>query len=374
MLNIGIVKELKPYESRVMITPEGVGVLTRNGLTVYVENGSGESCGFDDLQYERAGATILPTMEKIFSKAQLIIQVQPPHPIQFELLTENHILLSFMNLVHQADRLAALINTKSTFISAELLQDAEGKYPLLIGMSEIAGKMAVFLSAMLLTSPEGGKGKLLTGTDFSKPSEMTIVGAGTVGRTVASMAQSLGVKVNLVTLKPEKIEEVHREVPEVHIQAYSDELLKDLLPQTDVLIVAIHSLKREFDIKITRDMIQLMEKGSVLIDISVAEAHVVETSHLTNHDQPTFVVDGIVHYCVPNIGALVPQTASRVLTKKLLPYVKILALKELKDALLEEPGLVPAIGIYKGKITNRLVADYYNQDFYNIFELLELNI
>lgn len=350
MLNIGIVKELKPYESRVMITPEGVGVLTRNGLTVYVENGSGESCGFDDLQYERAGATILPTMEKIFSKAQLIIQVQPPHPIQFELLTENHILLSFMNLVHQADRLAALINTKSTFISAELLQDAEGKYPLLIGMSEIAGKMAVFLSAMLLTAPEGGKGKLLTGTDFSKPSEMTIVGAGTVGRTVADMAQSLGVKVNLVTLKPEKIEEVHREVPEVHIQAYSDELLKDLLPQTDVLIVAIHSLKREFDIKITRDMIQLMEKGSVLIDISVAEAHVVETSHLTNHDQPTFVVDGIVQYCVPNIGALVPQTASRVLTKKLLPYVKILALKELKDALLEEPGLVPAIGIYKGKL------------------------
>lgn len=374
MLDIGIVKELKPYESRVMITPEGVGVLTRNGLTVYVESEAGKSCGFEDLQYERAGAIILPTMEKIFNKAQLIIQVQPPHPVQFELLTEKHILLSFMNLVHQADRLAAFLNTKSTFISAELLQDEEGKYPLLIGMSEIAGKMAVFLAAILLTTPEGGKGKLLTGTEFSKPSVMTIVGAGTVGRTVAAMAHQMGVKVNLLTLKPEKIEEAHKAVPKVHIQAYSDELLRELLPQTDVLLIAIHSLKREFDIKITRDMIQLMETGSVLIDISVAEAHVVETSHITNHDQPTFVVDGIVHYCVPNIGALVPQTASRVLTKKLLPYVKVLALKELKDALLEEPGLVPAIGIYKGKITNRAVADYYNQDFYNIFELLELNI
>ncbi len=374
MLNVGIVKEVKPYESRVMITPEGVGVLVRNGLSVFVENGAGKSCGFDDLQYERAGAVILPTMEKVFKKAQLIIQVQPPHPVQFELLDESHILISFMNLVHQADRLSALINTKSTFISAELLQDSEGKYPLLIGMSEIAGKMAVFLSAMLLTTPEGGKGKLLTATDFSKPSTITIVGAGTVGRTVASAAKNIGARVNLLTLKPEKIEQIKKELADVPVLAFSEEKLRELLPQTDVLIVAIHSLKKEFNIKISREMVGLMEKGSVVLDISVAEANVVETSHITNHDQPTFVVDGIVHYCVPNIAALVPQTASRVLTKKLLPYVKLLALKELKDALLEEPGLIPAIGIYKGKITNRLIADYYDQDFYNIFELLELNL
>ncbi len=374
MLNVGIVKELRPYESRVMITPEGVGVLVRNGLTVFVENGAGENCGFGDLQYERAGAIILPTMEKVLQKARLIIQVQAPHPVQFELLDESHILISFMNLVHQADRLSALIKTKSTFISAELLQDSEGKYPLLIGMSEIAGKMAVFLAAMLLTDPEGGKGKLLSKTEFSKPSVITIVGAGTVGRTVALSAFRNGAKVNLLTLKPEKLDQLKEDLHDIPVDAYSEELLRELLPQTDVLIVAIHSLKKEFDIKITREMIGLMEKGSVLIDISVAEANVVETSHITNHDQPTFIVDGIVHYCVPNIAALVPQTASRVLTKKLLPYVKLLALKDLKDALLEEPGLIPAIGIYKGKITNRLIADYYKQDFYNIFELLELNI
>jgi len=374
MLNVGIVKQIKQFDKRVMITPEGVGVLVRNGLTVYVESGVGEDAGFPDLQYERAGGTILPTMEKVFEKSQLIVQVRPPHPVEFELLNENHILLSFMNLVFQGERLPAMMKTKSTYISAELLQDDKGGYPLLNGMSEIAGKMAIFLANILLTPPEGGKGILLAGTEVTKPGTITILGAGTVGRNAALTASTLGARINLLTMKPEKIEQVKKELPAVNVQAYSEELLRSLLPQTDVFVVALHSLKKEIDIKITRDMVALMEKGSVLIDVSIAQAGIVETSHITNHDQPTFIVEGVVHYCVPNMAALVPQTASRVLTKKVLPYVKLLAMKGLKEALLEESGLIPAVGIYKGKITNRLVADQHGYDFYNIFELLELNI
>lgn len=374
MLNVGIVKEIKPYEGRVMLTPEGAGVLVRNGLTVFVEQGVGEKAGFPDLQYERAGGQLLPTMEKVFEKTQLIIQVQPPHPVQFELLTEQHILLSFMNLTHQADRILSLLNTKSTFIAAELLQDEQGRYPVLSGVSEVAGKMSIFLAAMLLTPPEGGKGILLTGTEVSKQATLTILGAGTVGRSASKTATDMGVNVNLLTLKPEKLDQLKKELAPANVQPFSEELLEKLLPQTDVLIVAVHSLKKEFNIKITRKQIQLMEKGSVLLDVSVGQSNVVETSHVTNHDQPSFIVDGVVHYCVPNIAALVPQTASRVLTKKLIPYIKLLALKGLKQALLEEPGLLPAVGIYKGKITNRMVADYHGQDFYNIFELLELNL
>ncbi len=374
MLEVGIVKEIKPYDGRVMMTPEGVGVLTRNGLSVYLENGVGKNAGFPDLQYERAGGIILPTMEKVFEKAQLIIQVQPPHPLQFELLTENHILLSFMNLMHQSDRLLAMLKTKSTFISAELLQNDEGIYPLLNGMSEIAGKMSVFVASILLTPPEGGKGILISGTEVTKPATITILGAGIVGRNAALTANTMGARVNVLSLKPEKIDRIQENLLPAKVQAYSEELLRELLAATDVFIVAVHSLKKDFDIKVTREMIGLMGKGSVLIDVSVSQANVVETSHITNHDQPTFVVDGIVHYCAPNMAALVPQTASRVLTKKLIPYVKLLALKGLKEALLEEAGLIPAIGIYKGKVTNRMVADYHGQDFYNIFELLELNI
>ncbi len=374
MLNVGIVKEIKPFEGRVMLTPEGVGLLVRSGLTVYVEQGVGEKAGFPDLQYERAGGILLPTMEKIFEKAQLIIQVQPPHPVQFELLTDRHILLSFMNLTHQADRILSLLNTKSTFIAAELLQDDQGRYPVLNGVSEIAGKMSIFLAAMLLTPPEGGKGILLTATEVTKPATITILGAGTVGRTACKTATDMGIKVNVLTLKPEKIDQLKKELAPANVKPFSEELLEDLLPQTDVFLVAVHSLKKEYDVKITRKQIQLMEKGSVLIDVSVALSSIVETSHATNHDQPSFILDGIVHYCVPNMAALVPKTSSRVLTKKLVPYVKLLALKGLKEALLEEPGLIPAVGIYKGKITNRLVADYHEQDFYNIFELLEMNL
>ncbi len=374
MLEVGLVREIKPYEGRVMLTPEGVGLLVRSGLTVYVEQGVGEKAGFPDLQYERAGAVLLPTMEKVFEKARLIIQVQPPHPVQFELLNENHILLSFMTLTHQAERILNLLNTKSTFVAAELLQDEHGRYPVLTGVSEIAGKMSVFLSAMLLTPPEGGKGILLTATEVTRPATITILGAGTVGRTACKTATDMGVNVNVLTLKPEKADSLKKELHPAKVFSYSDEVLEKLLPQTDVFIVAVHSLKKEFDIRISRRQVQLLEKGSVLIDVSVALSSIVETSHATNHDQPSFVVDGVVHYCVPNMAALVPQTASRVLTKKLVPYVKLLALKELKEALLEEPGLIPAVGIYKGKITNRMVADYHSQDFYNIFELLEMNL
>jgi alanine dehydrogenase len=156
---------------------------------------------------------------------------------------------------------------------------------------------------------------------------------------------------------------------------YSDDTLKELLPQTDILIVAVFTLKRKkTNVFITKDMIKMMEPGSVVIDVSVEQANVVETSHLTSLDKPTFIVDDIVHYCVPNIGATVPASSSRILTKKILPYLKTLAVKGLEDSIVQEPGLLSSVFIYKGKVTNRLAADYHGYEFYNIFELLELNL
>jgi alanine dehydrogenase len=195
-----------------------------------------------------------------------------------------------------------------------------------------------------------------------------------VGRTAAAHAFKNGAKVNLLSLKEAKPVDPNLIAADIAILRYDEKTIKELLPQTDILIVAVHSLTKSYDIKITREMVGLMESGSVLLDISAEQTNAVETSHLTNHEQPTYVVDGVIHYCVPNITATVPVTASRILTKKILPYVKSLAIGGIKDAIVEEPGLISANVIYKGKMTNRFLADQFERQFYNIFELLELNL
>lgn len=374
MQKIGLLKELKSYEGRVMLTPEGVKVLVRNGIEVFVEHDAGTACNFEDIHYERAGAKILPTMEKIFKQAEIILQVQPPPPVEYDILNNNHTVISFLNLIHSSERMKALLETGGTYISAELIQDESGKYPLLMGMSEIAGKMAVHEAARLLTINEGGKGKLLSGADHSKSATVTIVGAGKVGRTAAAHAYANGAEVNILSLKKGKLEAFAEEYPEINTDMYSDEKLNELLPDTDVLMVAVYSLTDDYNIFITRDQINRMEKGSVVMDISVEQAKTLETSHVTQHDQPTFIVDDIVHYSVSNIPAIVPITASRTLTKTILPFIKTLATKGLKDSLIEQPGLIPALNLYKGKVTNRFFADHFSYEFYNIFELHELNL
>ena len=375
MHKIGLLREIKCSESRVMLSPEGVKVLVQNGVQVFVENHAGELSRFDDLLYERAGATILPTMEKVVQKAEILLHVSAPKPIEFEILNESHTIISFLNLLNtKEERLQAFLDTRASYISAELIQDKQGDYPLLSAMSEIAGRLAVIKAAELLTIAHGGKGRLLLGTDLIKAASITIVGAGKVGRTAAQIAVANGVTVNLLTLKPEKLKWLSKELPGVHVDAYSAEKLSELLPTTDVLFVALYSLKEKYDIHISKEQVALMEEGSVLIDISIERAGIVETSKITSIEQPSFIREGVVHYCVPNITALTPRTSSRVLTKRILPFVKTFALNGLQQALVEQPGLVPAMSIYKGKITNRYYADYFKQEFYNIFELLELNL
>lgn len=374
MLKIGLLKELKQHEGRVLLTPPGVKVLTSNGLTVFVENDAGEYCQFNDVDYERCGATIVPTMEKVMQNADLILQVQPPSPVQYEIYNESHTVLSFFNMQQSAERIKALVDSRATFLSAEMIQDGAGNYPILNGMGEIAGRMVIHKAAQLLTLVEGGKGKLLSGADIVKPATVTVLGAGNAGRTAASFAKSLGSKVNLLVLKDKRFTEIKNQYPKINVQKYTPEILDKLLPESDVFIVAVYSLRREFDIFIKKETINRMEAGSVVIDLSIEQIDVVESSHLTNHDKSTFVLDNIVYYCVPNIAAIVPITASKILTKRLLPYIKTLAINGLKTAIEEEAGLIPALSIYRNKVTNRYLADYYGYDFYNIFELFELNL
>ncbi len=374
MLKIGLLKDIKSGEGRVMLSPEGVKVLVKNGLEVFVETDAGEACQFENIDYEGAGAVILPTMEKVLQKCQLILQVSPPQPIEFELLNDSHLMFSFLNLFRKGERLPALMETKASYFSVERVQDEAGNYPLLEGMSEIVGRLSVFQAAQLLTVPAGGKGKLLSGAAQVKPAVLTIVGAGPAGQTAAAAALAAGADVRLLCLKKDKISELQSKFAGADIRFFSQETLAEALPDTDVLIIAVFSLKKVYDFSIPKETIALMSKGSVVIDISVDQSDVVETSHVTSAEQPTYILDGIVYFGLPNIAALVPVTSSRVITKRLLPYIKTVAQKGLKDALIELPGLIPALSIYKGKITNRTYAEYFGQEFYNIFELLELNL
>ena len=374
MLKVGILREIGQYEGRVALTPSGVAVLVKNGIQVFVEEGAGEDSQFGNIEYERAGAVILPTSEKVMQKAELILKIQPLKPIEYELLTEKHLLFSFSDYSSKTKRIKAFKETRATFLSAELFQDDQGKYPILMGMSEVAGKMVISQASQLLTIDEGGKGKLLQGTSVTKPANITIVGAGQVGRTAAIEACQSGANVTLLTFKTGKLNEFIKEHPKIVVETYSDEVLKGLLPKTDVLIVAVFSLHTRFDISITKEMVSLMEKGSVLIDVSVEKTKVVETSHITDHGQPSYIINGVIHYCVPNIVARVPITSSHIHTKNILPFVKLLALKGLKKAIEENPGFLTALIIYKGKITNRIYADLNGDEFYSIFELLEMNL
>jgi len=374
MLTIGLLKEILPEEHRVLLTPESVRVLVRQGINVLVEDGAGKGAGCETEEYERVGASIVPSVEKLVRQADVILKVMPPKPVEYELFNEHHRVLSFLNLKFSPDRLKDLLATKATYFSLELLQEASGVYPVLMAMSEISGQIAVHMAAHFLMSFNGGKGKTLNGWAAVKPASILILGGGKVARTAALEAVKAGARVTMLGLKPGKLTKFLEENNSIQHFPYSPEAIKELLPDTDVLISAVYSLWDDYPVMISREMVNLMSKGSVVIDVSVNRSKTIESSVATTHEQPVYQLDGITYYCVPNLPAAVPYTATRVLSGTVLPYIKSISRKNLKSALIEQPGLLSGLSLYKGKITNRFLADYHKHEFYNIFELLELNL
>lgn len=375
MLKVGVLKEIKNFESRVGLCPQGVKSLVDSGLEVFVESGAGDGSRFIDDQYVEAGATIVPSAEKLMRNAELIIKVLPLTPVESELLNDSHIIFSLIRLNPSGERLKSLLEAHAVFFAAEFLEDEQGRHPVLEALSEVSGRMAVHVASNLLSVSHQGKGILLSGAELIAPANVTIIGAGMIGRVAAVQAWTNGANVNVLSLKPDNTDQYNIVRDGLSIKKYSEENLRELLPTTDILIVSVYFLKSvDSQVRVSKEMISLLKPGSVLIDISIEQNPVVETSHVTNIAQPTFVADGIVHYCVPNITATVPVTTSKIYSKKILPFVEILAKNGLKNALNHSPELLTAMAMYKGKITNRYLADRFNHTFYNIFDLLELNI
>lgn len=372
MHKIGVLKEIKNYENRVGLCPNGVKSMVDSGIEVFVENSAGATCGFTDDDYLKSGAEIVPSAEKLLKKADLLIKILPLSPVEAEMVSDSHIIFSLLQLSSKSKKLSSLLESEATFFAADLIENQHGVYPVLEALSEVAGRLAIHVGANLLCVSEGGKGILLSGADIVPPANVTILGAGLVGRIAAIQAWTNGASVTILSLKSRDFSKYNIVRNGLQIAEYDEGNFKALLPKTDILIVAAHALKRaNDDFIVTKEMVEMMERGSVIIDLSVDQNHIVETSHLTSIDQPTYSVNGIIHHCVPNINSTVPVTSSKIYTNKILPYLEILAKNGIKKAMDKSPELLSAIAMYKGKVANRIIADRFNYTFYNIFDLLE---
>jgi alanine dehydrogenase len=373
---IGLLKEIKSSEHRVLLAPNAVQHLVDAGHEVLVENGAGLFSNFEDSAYESAGAKILPISEKIYKNAQFILKVQPPMPIEYELFTPDHLGFSFLFLANNKERFNALLACASTFIAAEMIKDNSTVYPILKSMSEIGGMMAIQQAAKLLEKPAGGKGIFISGTKDVSPGRVTIIGAGNAGSSAAKHALRMGATVNLMDEQYTKLIKFQTEniSPNLYLFEYSRGIMREILLETDVLITCAQISGQRAPILVKKEDVKVLEPGSIIIDLSIDQGGNVETSRPTTHENPTFIRDDIVHCCVANLPSAVPNTASRALSTVALPYVKLIAQIGCEEALALNSEIRNGLNIYRGKVVNPDLAKLHNLENYDVLELLELNI
>ena len=369
---IGVPKEIKNNEKRVSITPSGVLELSENNNTVYIEKGSGIGSGFTDDMYRMSGAIIADNAKKIFSKCELIVKVKEPQLNEVSMLSKNQIIFTFFHFAANKDLTLNVLKTKSISIAYETVQNKDGSLPILMPMSEVAGRMAVQNGAKCLEGNMGGIGKLLGGVPGVKPANVTIIGGGIVGTNAAKMASGLGSNVYILDVNMERLRYLDDVMPSNVHTVYSNSFnIKNLLKTTDLLIGAVLKVGSKTPKLITRDMLKLMEPGSVIVDVAVDQGGCVETCKPTTHNNPTYVVSNILHYCVSNMPGAVPYTSTLALTNITLPYIKLIAKNTLENSLIKNKSLLKGLNIYKGNITHKGVADAFNLKYKNPLHLLQ---
>jgi alanine dehydrogenase len=375
-MKIGILNEIRVHENRVLLIPGDVNALVQEGHQVYVEKDAGVDSNFLDTDYEQAGATILPSSEKIFQKVKLVLKVLPPRSIDYEMFTENHIGFCFLHLANNPERLQRLLKCNTIFFSAEMIKTSDNICPILSPMSEIGGKLSVMQAAKYLEKPSGGKGISLFPVTDLPPATITIVGSGTAGGAAAIYALQNGAKVNLLDIDIHKTESIAKKVKNenLHIFEYSGSILKELLSDTDVLITAVLKYGYPTPKLVTRKDLKVMQKNSVIIDLSIDQGGCVENARPTMHDNPIFVQDDVIHFCVANLPSAVPYTSSRVLSAAALPYIKQIASMGFEESISISSELRQGLSIYRGKIVNPQIAKVHGLEYYPILELLELSI
>lgn len=365
---IGIPKEIKQAEYRVGLTDNNVRHLVKNGHRVLVQTQAGQGALITDDNYIQAGAEILPTIEEVYKQAEMIIKVKEPLPEEYDLLQEDQILYTFLHLAPDVNLTKALLRRKVKAIAYETIQKEDGSLPLLIPMSEVAGRLATQVGTTCLQKNHGGKGILLGGVPGVRQGHTVIIGGGTVGLNAALIAIGLGSKVTILDSSTRRLEYIDQlyygRIQTLH--STTDNLIATV-QTADLLIGAVLLTGRKAPKLVTKEMVASMSEGSVIVDVSIDQGGCIETSHLTSHEDPIFIYEGILHYAVPNMPSLAAQTATDALTTVTLPYALQIANRGLEKALRGDPVLAGGLNVYQGKITHPGLARDLKMEYHPFY-------
>lgn len=360
MMRIGIPKEIKQGESRVGMTPAGVAELIKHGHKVFVQHTAGEGSGFPDAAYVHVGAEMLPTIEDVYAQSEMIIKVKEPIEPEYALIRKDQLVYTYFHFASDRPLTEAMIKSSAVCLAYETVEEADHCLPLLRPMSEVAGRMAVLNGAYYLQKTKGGKGKLISGVPGVRPTKVLVLGGGTVGEAAARMAAGMGADVVITDISLPRLRQLSIELPANVTTLYSSEHnIRQELRDADIIIGSVLVPGDKTPHLITRDMLSLMEPGTVLVDVAIDQGGCFETSHPTTHAEPVYTVDGIVHYCVANIPGAIPNTSTLALTNATLKYALQLADKGWRKACEDNPALRKGLNIVEGKVVFKPVADVW---------------
>ena len=363
-MKIGIPKEIKNNENRVGMTPDGVAELVKHGHEVFVQHTAGEGSGFADAAYEKVGAKILPTIEAVYDVAEMIIKVKEPIKPEYPLLKHGQLVFTYFHLACDLELTEAMVKSGAVCLAYETVQTADKRLPLLVPMSEVAGRMASINGAYYLQKTKGGKGKLMSGVPGVKPAKVLVLGGGIVGEAAARMAAGMGAEVYITDISLPRLRQLDAELPaKVHTLYSTEHNIRKELKDVDIVVGSVLVPGDKAPHLITRDMLKEMEPGTVLVDVAIDQGGCFETSHPTTHSDPVYEVDGIVHYAVANIPGAVPNTSTAALTNATLQYALALADKGWKKACREDAALYKGLNVVEGKITFKAVADVWGMPY-----------
>ena len=363
-MKVGVPKEIKNNENRVGMTPAGVAELVRRGHQVFVQHMAGEGSGFSDEAYTAAGAQILPAIEDVYRQADMIVKVKEPIEPEYALVREGQVVFTYFHFACEEELTHAMLKSKAVCIAYETVERDDHSLPLLIPMSEVAGRMAAQNGAYYLQKTKGGKGKLMAGVPGVKPAKVLVLGGGTVGEAAARIAAGMGAEVTITDVSLPRLKQLAVELPaNVHTLYSSEHNIRQELPTVDVVIGSVLIPGDAAPKLITKDMLKLMEKGTVLVDVAIDQGGCFETSRPTTHSEPVYDIDGIIHYAVAYIPGAVPNTSTIALTNATLRYAIALADKGWQQACRDDRSLARGVNMVEGRCTYEAVARVWGLEY-----------
>ncbi|MBX0290256.1 alanine dehydrogenase [Hymenobacter sp. HSC-4F20] len=372
---IGVPKEIKNNENRVGLTPAGVAEFRKHGHQVFVQATAGNGSGFADAEYEQAGATILPTIEEVYGKAEMIVKVKEPIAQEYPLIKENQLLFTYFHFASSEELTHAMVERKAVCLAYETVELPTRALPLLIPMSEVAGRMAPQEGAKYLEKPLKGRGILLGGVPGVKPAEVLVLGGGIVGTQAAKIAAGLGARVTIMDISLTRLRELDDIMPKNVVTQYSNEYnIREAIKTADLIVGAVLIPGAKAPHLITREMLKTMKPGTVLVDVAVDQGGCIETCKPTTHEDPTFIIDDIVHYCVANMPGAVPYTSTLALTNATLPYAVKLANLGWQEACRRDEALRLGLNVVNGKVVYKGVAEAWGLPLETVESVMEVAV